>query len=309
MASDELRIGKCDPSDLRAALELVLQPLAPDHRAPLVESLQRQRGEPLGPYDALVTARQAKQLVGAAWAQPQPGATAALWLPQAVGVRIDRVATPLIESAMRLADQAGVELSQVLLESERDDITPDLKACGFRRLTSLDYLEWSCESPNPPAPESSAAIEFVPVTEIDRGDLEQLVAQTYVDTLDCPELDGLRSMADVLAGYEQTGDHDPALWFVLRHSGQDVGVLFLCEHQSSRQMELIYVGVCPPARGQRLGYQAISTAQKIAADRKTERLVLAVDTRNTPAKAIYETTGFQTWTQRVVYLRPRPKQK
>jgi len=316
MDAEETNIAKCGQADQRAALELVLQPLAPDHRRPLVESLQRLIDEPLGSFDALVTAHRHDRLIAAAWAQPQPGATAALWLPQADGVRLDMLATPLIAEAMRLADRAGVELTQVLLEAEQADIMPDLLACGFRRLTSLDYLEWSPDL-SPPAEGASEssdasdsgdppALELTPAASLDRNELERLVAQTYVDTLDCPELDGLRTIAEVLDGYEQTGDHDPALWYVLTLDTQAVGVLLLTQHNSSQQMELIYMGVCPPARGQRVGQAAIARAQRIAADKQMSRLVLAVDARNTPAKRVYANAGFMTWTRRVVYYRPRP---
>ncbi|MEM8865740.1 MAG: GNAT family N-acetyltransferase [Planctomycetota bacterium] len=306
MGERNISIGVCAEADRRAALGLVLRSLPADQRGPLVESLGRLQGEPLGAFAALVVARQADRVVGATWAQPQPGRTASLWLPEVDGVRADRVSGPLIREAMQRADAAGVRLSQVLLESPQDPATPDLQANGFTLLTTLHYLQWLGDSPKSTPAAESCGVEFVAAESIGRTQLETLVGQTYTDTLDCPELDGMRSIADVLSGYEQTGDHDPALWFVLRQADEPAGVLLLNEHRSSRQVELTYMGVVPSARGRGIGAAAVTAAQKEAARLKADRLVLAVDDRNLPARKVYQHAGFKPWATRTVYIRPAP---
>ncbi|MEM6330273.1 MAG: GNAT family N-acetyltransferase, partial [Planctomycetota bacterium] len=113
-------------------------------------------------------------------------------------------------------------------------------------------------------------------------------------------------MADVVSGYTLTGDHDPDLWFVIRRGSADVGVVLLTEHRASKQAELLYMGLVPAARGDGIGRVAVRHAQRLACERRADRLVLAVDTRNSPARAAYANAGFFPWATRVVYTRPRP---
>src|SRR3712207_8951894 len=42
----------------------------------------------------------------------------------------------------------------------------------------------------------------------------------FRSSLDCPALNGVRDMEDVLAGHKASGEFDPALWFLL---SEDVG--------------------------------------------------------------------------------------
>lgn len=317
--SSSLQIAACQPEQYRQALALVLRPLPAGQRGTLVEALQRQAEEPLPPYEALVGAWDGANLVGACWVQPQPGRTGALWLPQADSVPIERIATPLIQTAVERADAAGVAMTQSLLESNQDPCEPDLRACGFTRLTELLYLEWSPaggQSMHTSAASESAgsdsalpdqnSVEFFPASEVPPQRLEAVIAETYIDTLDCPELDGQRSISDVIAGYRETGDHDPQLWFLLRSADKDVGACLLTEHKSSRQIELIYMGVTPAGRGKGIGRAAVAEIRRITSDREADRLLLAVDTRNHPARNIYREAGMTVWANRVVYVRYAP---
>lgn len=310
--SERIQVAPCKPDQYRQVLSLALRPLPAGHRGSLVESLQRQTLGPLGSYEALVGAWEGSNLVGACWVQPQPGRTAAIWLPQAEGVPLERIATPLIDAAVKRADVAGVVMTQALLESDREPCVPDLRACGFVRLTELQYLEWTPHEQHTTEQEKSkeineTAIRFIPATEITTRRLEQVIAETYIDTLDCPELDGEREMADVIAGYRETGDHDPELWFLLQQETknglQDVGACLLTEHNSSHQIELIYMGVTPAGRGQGIGSASVAHTKRMVAERQAERLVLAVDTRNHPARNIYRSAGMTPWASRVVYVR------
>lgn len=304
MSHGGLKIGVAGPSSRRAALALVLRSLPADQRGPLVESLGRLRGEPLGAFDALVAVTEGDRVVASAWAQPQPGRTASLWLPEAEGVRLDRVSSPLIELAMKRADAAGVQLTQALVESSSDPSVPDLLACGFKRLTELHYMEWrGSQKPFVP-PHDAAPISLAPIDSVGRSRLEEIVGLTYESTLDCPELDGMRGIGDVIDGYQQTGDYDPALWFLLNRQGEDAGVLLLNEHRASRQIELTYMGVVPAHRGAGIGLQAVAAAQRVAKNQQAERLVLAVDDRNGPARAVYRAAGFRPWASRTVFIRP-----
>src|SRR5690606_17377683 len=90
--------------------------------------------------------------------------------------------------------------------------------------------------------------------------LAGIIDATYEGTLDCPSLDGVRQTDDVLAGYAELGDHDPADWFIVRQGEDDVGCLLLARHGRQHQMELIYMGVIPGQRGHGLGEELVRYA-------------------------------------------------
>ena len=67
------------------------------------------------------------------------------------------------------------------------------------------------------------------------------------------------------------------------------------------------MGVIPDARGNGFGSQIVRFAIARAAEAGAERLVLAVDQKNTPALAMYRDAGFTHWDRRTVYARLKPQ--
>jgi ribosomal protein S18 acetylase RimI-like enzyme len=135
--------------------------------------------------------------------------------------------------------------------------------------------------------------------------LAAVVARTYESTRDCPGLDGIRSMADVLAGYRAQGEYLAEHWCVVSAAGVDVGALILANHPAVGNWELVYMGVAPEARGRGFGEQIVRFALEAASTAGVERLVLAVDAANEPALQVYRRTGFREWERRIVYARLR----
>lgn len=304
--ADAVEIGVCPAEQLRPALEMVLRTLPAQQRAPLVDSLAKLRREPLGAFEALVVAQQAGKLLAAAWGQPQPGKSCSLWPPQA-----DRGETPaplaeaLIARAVSIADAAGISVTQSLAETSNDPLHVPLTQCGFEMIAELRYLQWKPTRTHP-AP-SPGEFVFEPFDPRDQARLQRVALSTYGHTLDFPELDGMRNIRDVISGYRCVGEFQQELWTYITRDGQDVGVLLLSEHPDTKQLELVYMGIVPEARGLGLGALAVSRAQSVTLQRRLERMVLAVDARNKPAQAIYRRAGFRVWAQRYAYLRPRAK--
>jgi len=129
---------------------------------------------------------------------------------------------------------------------------------------------------------------------------------TYEQTLDCPVLNGVRQIEDVLVGYRSTGAFSPDYWLIVRHGGKDVGCLLLADHPQHDNIELVYMGVMSSLRGRGWGIQITRQAQWLTRRAGRRRLVLAVDAANTPAVRMYAEAGFQTWDRRSVYLRRFP---
>jgi ribosomal protein S18 acetylase RimI-like enzyme len=148
-------------------------------------------------------------------------------------------------------------------------------------------------------------LHFVPRAGDKPQRLAALLEQTYIGTLDCPSLDGVRPMHDVLEGYKAQGQHSRGDWYFVQEYGVDVGALILTEHPGFGNWELVYMGVAPAARGRRHGDRITRFALDVAARRGAERLVLAVDQANAPALRAYERAGFVAWDRRIVYARLR----
>jgi ribosomal protein S18 acetylase RimI-like enzyme len=137
--------------------------------------------------------------------------------------------------------------------------------------------------------------------------LISLIDRTYVGTLDCPCIDGLRRTADVIAGYQAVGQYRPELWFVVHEADQEAGCLLLNIHPGVGHLEIIYLAVVPPARGRGWGLELARLARRLAAEHDCSRVVLAVDSANAPAIRMYEQAGFTTFDRRCVWFRTLAK--
>jgi ribosomal protein S18 acetylase RimI-like enzyme len=301
MASASLEIVRC-PRELTVdAMSLVLCDIAPSQRREIAgQFLQTDAADPRsdGPFVALRGA----QLCGAVWGQHQPGNTALLWLPQLVTGENVQTAVRLAEAAVAQLDRMAVGMSQVILPARDTDLDSLLTAIGFRYLADLMYLTCEAERFAGQLP-ASDALEFEAYDNSQRGRLAGLIERTYEDTLDCADLNGTRSMRDVINGYQATGMFRDENWLFVRSHGEDVGVLLLADHPQARHVELIYMGLVPEARGRGWGRCITQHAQRLARRANVERIVLAVDAANEPALRMYRAAGFESWDQRAVYVR------
>jgi ribosomal protein S18 acetylase RimI-like enzyme len=125
------------------------------------------------------------------------------------------------------------------------------------------------------------------------GEFETTLLHAHDDSLDCPELHGIRSPAEVLAGYRDCAP-DTSRWYLARVGDAPVGVLILGPG------ELHFVGVLPEWRGQGVGRALVEEA--LARD---PQLSLIVDARNIPAIRLYRSVGFEVAGSRDVFLRFR----
>lgn len=261
-----------------------------------------------GDLGGLLEIRRGGRLAGAILARPQPGGTAVVWPPRVVAGE-DALAPALLQAAEDLLRRRGIGLAQALLPPESRREARSFAAAGFTHAADLEY-QVAVERVFPrelPAGE----LEFEAYAAANHARLAAVVEETYRDTLDCPALNGLRNIEDVLAGYRASGAFDPARWLLVRRDGQDIGCLLLSEHLDAArpgdsQWELVYMGLAPAARGRGLGTQIARHAQWLARRAGQRRLVLAVDAANAPALRSYAAAGFIPLVRRAVYLKRLP---
>jgi RimJ/RimL family protein N-acetyltransferase len=251
--------------------------------------------------EGLLEARREGQLVGAVLWQQQPGKSALVWPPGIVFQEPEDTAIQLLEAVAVRLGSLGVRLACVLLDQMADEDDRMLSASRFEHLADLSYLVSSQEQFPTVLPPSPPEFEAYRAENHER--FAKLLEATYEETLDCPGLEGLRAMEDVLAGYRGTGEFSPERWLIVRYKGQDIGCLLLADHPDQEQWELAYMGLVVGARGQGLGKKIVRHAQWLTQSAGRSRLVLAVDTANRPAAEVYASSGFRQWARRSVYIR------
>jgi ribosomal protein S18 acetylase RimI-like enzyme len=304
-----------------AALALVFDQLAPQVRADHVASLLASARVGKLSLDGLLEARRDGRTVAAMWTQVQPGRAAGVWPPRLASfagslpshtapsdatdarrAASDRAAAEsLLAAAVDQLSRLGVRIAQALLPCDAVEDASRLQRCGFVHLADLLYLvsladTFPLEPPN-------GEFEYEPLSAGNYARLSQVVERTYEATLDCPQLNGVRAMADVLEGHRAVGSFSPSRWLIVRHRNRDVGCLLLAQHASESQLEIVYTGLVREARGHGWGLAITRHAQWLTRSAGCSRLVLAVDAANTPAIRVYTAAGFTPWERRRALLR------
>jgi len=296
-----LRIGQISAEEQAAAFGLVFSHLAEQQRQQQVDALLAAVALGEVSPQGLLGAHRRQRLVGAVFSQLQPGKTATVFTPRIVAGEPVSTAVRLLDTASDWLAQHHVRIAQVQLATNSQVDDAPLRAGGFDRLADLLYLvaaedEFPTHRPQSP-------LEFEPYCVANHRRLARIVEATYQQTRDCPQLDGVRQIEDVLAGYRATGVFDPDRWLIVRHRDEDVGCLILTDHPEHGNWELIYMGVTATNRGHGWGMDIARHAQWLTATAGRQRLVLAVDAENDPAIRMYATVGFRAWERRGVYLK------
>jgi ribosomal protein S18 acetylase RimI-like enzyme len=207
----------------------------------------------------------------------------------------------LLDQLHRELQTASVELVQTLLAGDDIASAAALRSGNYEHAADLLYMAAEAES----FPEQPLPLPFAisPARDLEDAQLARLVEQTYVGSLDCPRIDGLRRIADVLGGYRAVGQSADSLWKVVIAENSPVGCLFLADHPATNQWEIVYVGLVPAVRGRGWGLELTRHAQWLARQAGRERLVLAVDAANEPAIRHYAAAGFRAWDRKAVWIK------
>ena len=298
--SADVTVAACDQSTLRPTLEWLYreQPSAEQYK--LAESAASELSG-----DDLIAASRGGAIVGAIMTQVAAGRVGWLFAPTvaepgATSSSRRPISERLIAAGIARLKTARVRIAQALLplDAEFGDL---LEQNGFRRFTEMIRMVCRCEMRKSAARESPD-LEFVSFDDERRHVFEDIVARTYESSRDCPELDGLRPVSDVLDSYRAGGNFRPELWQLASHGGEFVGCVLLTEFADEHRCELQYMGVMPAARGQRLGLSLCSRAISLANECGAHELWLSVDARNEPAIRHYRTAGFDEIERRRVYI-------
>lgn len=223
----------------------------------------------------------------------------------------------IVQRLREQAGERGVELFQAIHavpESGRVDqaLESGYAQGGLKRVARLLQME-SVEIEPPPAAEPqptaerSAAVavnhpaalplevrphlEYQPHHAMDWAEWCRLVERTYIESLDVPELIGLRRIDSTLLGYARGQSAPARRWWSVWQQGTPVGCVILTPMFES-DCELTYLGLVHEARGKGYSSDMMRFILGWMQRQHLDRLVLAVDERNTPAVATYLKFGF-----------------
>jgi ribosomal protein S18 acetylase RimI-like enzyme len=212
-------------------------------------------------------------------------------------------ASALIRAALAELRTRGFQLAQALLdESAPHQGALDLTRGGLPRVTELLYQERSTTPPIAVEPRVPALAwrGYEPASE---PEFREILEASYVGSRDMPELEGMRSLDDILSSHRAGGRFEPSRWCIARLSNEPAAaaVVLMSQLPDRDAWEVAYLGLTPPARGRGLGRAALAHAVALAQPH-TPRLELAVDSRNIPALRLYRSVGFTVFDRRSVHL-------
>ncbi|MBX7165614.1 MAG: GNAT family N-acetyltransferase [Pirellulales bacterium] len=306
---DTLAIDRVPPSRQLDALGRLFDGLNSAARSAQVQAILDYVAAGRGSLAGLFEARQDGATQGVVLAMLQPGRTAVLWPPRAEPGLEAQLDTQIRDDLLRVATafmaQGRCRIAQAQLDAEPGEDDLFLRRAGYQWLADLLYMMVG-ESGLPLWPPTSTLV-FEPYSATNHARLARLIERTYEDTLDCPQLNGVRDLSDVLAGYRATGQFTPKWWLLVREGSQDVGCLLCADHPSQQALELVYMGLVPEARGRGWGKQVVEHCLWLAREASRRQVLVAVDTANLPATRVYGEAGFTVWDRRSTYLRIFPE--
>jgi ribosomal protein S18 acetylase RimI-like enzyme len=237
---------------------------------------------------------------GAMISLPVPGASALMWPPQAEhGPHSAVLEDALLQQCSQDLRRRGVRVAQCLLEAQEQQLATPLLRNGFLKVTSLLYLRHDLTRV---APIAGDRLRYESYEEADPAAFHATLEKTYEGTLDCPELNGVRTLDEIITGHKAQGRHDPNLWWLALADETPVAVLLVTEIQEWRGWDLSYLGVVASARRRGVARNLARKAIWEARHAGQSKLTLSVDCRNKPARSLYQQLGFVAYDQREVYL-------
>ena len=203
-----------------------------------------------------------------------------------------RHVSELIASTLLEARRGGATIAQTLVDPEHRAVCRTLVDSGFEDVAELVYLARRVDKPSA----GRGLSDDFRLWRYDRSThfrFAKTIERSYTDSLDCPQLNGRRDIDDIIAGHKAAGEFDPELWMLLSDvSNRDLGVMLLNRLHNREGYELVYIGLVPEARGQRLADGLIRKAIETLAIEGGGQLITACDAANAPARKLYHRHGF-----------------
>ncbi len=307
-------------SRLRTALSVLYSALASDEQAVRIANAETASADGSLDLSHLLLAELNHEPAGALLLSIQETGIGSVWPPIVAPQFSEPTRAPhlveviedaLLQKAASQLDASDAWIGQSLVNIGQIKEQAALTRNGFRYLTELIFFERSRSSDSLVTTQTSVAAS-APVSRLtsatyrasrDRLRFASLLEATYFGTLDCPELNGVRSAAQSLANHEAAGNFRSDMWRRYRFNGADVGLLLSVNRPEQRGLEVIYLGVIESARRRGVARAMLSDSIQLAQKAGVERMLIAADVRNVPARRLYESLGFVENSRKVACVR------
>jgi ribosomal protein S18 acetylase RimI-like enzyme len=210
--------------------------------------------------------------------------------------------------ALAAGEYGEAVLAQGLLEPGEFDAAGAYLDAGFVKLAELGYLRREVSRfARYERPVWPAGVRVTRMSELpwDTGQslLVRAMEASYIGTLDCPSLCGMRTVEDVLASHKSVGTFDPALWWLATLDGTPAGCMLLSRFPAHDTVELVYLGVSPVLRGKGVAAGLLDLALHELQTLGERSMACAVDMNNKPALALYKRCRFKEFARRSALIR------
>jgi mycothiol synthase len=306
-----------------AALNILYEGVLPEDRAVRVAKSIQEAEEGELDLRGLLLAELQEKPVGALLLRMQPHGVAFLWPPvvsaksaeviswhttSQPAITNEAIEDVLLQAAVLRLGELKARIAQSLLELNQTREQLALSRNGFRRLTDLIFFEYPTVG-NQSRKDRLASDVGTRLTHIihrqsrNRLRFAEVVEQTYRGSLDCPELNGIRTASQALNVYAESGPVVRDLWRVYCDEHRDVGVILVVDRPEQRTWEVIYLGVVESARRCGVARKMLTDVINAAHDAHVDRVVIVADVRNRPAVLLYQSLGFAPFDERVAYVK------
>ncbi len=279
------QIEPLQPADWIAALDVALATFPSAQRAERVQQCVHFLESGLLDPRGIWVARDNTKIIAVQVCVPLAGSACLFWLPGAT----DGFADVLVQAGLAWCRSMGCKLAHAMAKPDEIARTAPLLRCGFRATTRLHQWRRGL-SGLPPIP--ATALRFELYRPALAAEFAATLERTYVGTLDCPELDGVRTIDDIIAGHRGQGKFQPDFWRLAFAGATPVGVVILVEMEDAVTWELAYLGVTPEYRRRGLARAILLHGLHALRDQPAMEVVLSVDERNRPAQFLYQSLGF-----------------
>ncbi len=299
--SPPIHLEPARPDDLEPAFRLIFRHCPPKNvDLRVATALELVRTGELDPAGVLV-ARAGSHLVGAMVCHLNPGGGGLVWPPQVALADAEPIEDQLVTHTIAWLRRRGAKLGQAILAPEDAPLAAPLLRHGFRHVTNLWYMRHDLRR-LPRERSRAGRLVFETYRPCDPLMFRETLERTYEASLDCPEVNGIRTMDEIITGHQAQGLFNPERWWLVREYACPVAVVLITEVPGWQGWDLAYLGVVPEARRRGIGREATVRLLHEAARAKQLQLTLAVDARNQPAWNLYRGLGFEPCDQRQVYL-------
>lgn len=144
-----------------------------------------------------------------------------------------------------------IRLAQTLPEPQHAWSVEAFSDAGFMKVGDLAYMRRGVQPLDHPAKQdwpdgiTVRNVRGLGPRDEDRALIIEALDRSYLETLDCPELCGMRETVDVLESHRATGEWHPRLWWLVFKHGQPQGCVLFNRVPDQGSVELVYLGHSP----------------------------------------------------------------